>query len=74
MIFLCNNLIGFGLGPLAVGMLSDYLTPEMGVAAALRQALEYLSLFFCVAACMVIVSVRHLPQDVNEEGQEHLEN
>ena len=74
MIFLCNNLIGFGLGPLAVGMVSDYLTPEMGEAAALRQSLEYLSLFFVVAACMVIVSVRYLPQDAHEEIQQHPEN
>jgi len=66
MIFLCNNLIGFGLGPLAIGMFSDALTPELGEAAALRQALKYLSLFFIAAACMVIFSVRHLPQDTNE--------
>ena len=74
MIFLCNNLIGFGLGPLAVGMVSDYLTPELGEAAALRQSLEYLSLFFIVAACMVIVSVRYLPQNADEEIEHHPEN
>jgi MFS family permease len=74
MIFLCNNLIGFGLGPLAVGMVSDYLTPELGEAAALRQALEYLSFLFIVAACMVIVSVKYLPQNADEETHPHTEN
>ena len=65
-IFLCNNLIGFGLGPLAVGMLSDHLTPELGDADALRQALGYLSFLFCAAACLVLVSIRYLPQPADE--------
>lgn len=66
LIFLCNNLIGFGLGPLAVGMLSDHLTPELGDADALRQALGYLSFLFCAAACLVLVSIRYLPQPADE--------
>ena len=66
LIFLCNNLIGFGLGPLAVGMLSDHLTPELGDADALRQALGYLSFLFCAAACLVLVSIRYLPQPEDE--------
>ena len=65
-IFLFNNLIGFGLGPLAVGMMSDFLTPELGEAAALRQALLYLSFFLIVAAIMVFMSIRHLPQRLEE--------
>jgi len=47
-------------------MLSDHLTPELGEAAALRQALEYLSFFFFAAACLVLVSIRYLPQPAEE--------
>jgi MFS family permease len=40
-LFLILNLIGMGLGPLLVGMLSDYLQPELG-QHSLRQAMLYL--------------------------------
>jgi len=40
-LFLILNLIGLGLGPLLVGMLSDYLEPSLGVNS-LRQAMLYL--------------------------------
>jgi MFS family permease len=40
-LFLILNLIGLGLGPLLVGLLSDYLQPEFGVHS-LRQAMLYL--------------------------------
>jgi len=65
-VFLFNNLIGFGFGPLATGMISDALTPELGEAGALRQALLYQSALFIVAAIMVFISIKHLPPNVNE--------
>jgi MFS family permease len=40
-LFLILNLIGLGLGPLLVGLLSDYLQPAFGVHS-LRQAMLYL--------------------------------
>lgn len=40
-LFLILNLIGMGLGPLLVGMLSDYLQPELG-QHSLREAMLYL--------------------------------
>ncbi len=40
-LFLILNLIGMGLGPLLVGMLSDHLQPELG-QHSLRQAMLYL--------------------------------
>lgn len=40
-LFLILNLIGLGLGPLFVGMLSDYLQPTLG-DHSLRQAMLYL--------------------------------
>ena len=39
-VMLCFNLIGMGLGPLLVGVLSDLLTPHYG-EDALRVALAY---------------------------------
>lgn len=40
-LFLVLNLIGLGLGPLLIGMLSDHLAPTFGVHS-LRQAMLYL--------------------------------
>ena len=40
-LFLILNLIGLGLGPLLIGMLSDYLQPTLG-EHSLRQAMLYL--------------------------------
>jgi MFS family permease len=42
LIFLSNNLIGLGLGPLAVGALSDMLQPAAG-----NQSLRYVLLMLC---------------------------
>jgi hypothetical protein len=40
-LFLILNIIGLGLGPWSVGMLSDYLAPSLGVDS-LRYAMVYL--------------------------------
>jgi hypothetical protein len=40
-LFFILNLIGLGMGPWSVGLLSDYLEPALG-AESLRQALLYL--------------------------------
>ncbi len=42
-IFLALNLVGFGVGPLAVGALSDVLTPLIGEDEALQKALLYVA-------------------------------
>jgi predicted MFS family arabinose efflux permease len=41
-LFLILNLIGLGLGPWSVGLLSDYWSPSLGIADSLRQAMLYL--------------------------------
>jgi MFS family permease len=41
-VYLCSNLIGMGLGPLAAGALSEALHPHLGV-----QSLRYALLIFC---------------------------
>ncbi|QIB65104.1 spinster family MFS transporter [Kineobactrum salinum] len=43
LIFLVLNIVGFGVGPLMVGALSDYLVPWVGQTAALQLALLYLA-------------------------------
>ncbi|MDX1736535.1 MAG: MFS transporter, partial [Halioglobus sp.] len=63
-LFFILNIIGLGLGPLLVGMLSDQLEPSFGVHS-LRQAMLYLlpgvmawsTLHFFLAA-------RTLPEDL----------
>jgi MFS family permease len=53
--FLVFNVVGFGLAPLAVGALSDSLTPLVG-SGALQQALLYLAApALILAACFVII-------------------
>jgi MFS family permease len=42
-IFLVLNVVGFGVGPLMVGALSDYLVPHVGETAALQQSLLFLA-------------------------------
>jgi hypothetical protein len=41
-LFLILNIIGLGLGPFLVGMLSDYLAPTLGVDS-LRYAMVYIT-------------------------------
>ncbi len=62
-IFLVFNVVGFGLGPLAVGFMSDLLAPRLGEALALRRALLWLCLPFAVAAVMLYVGARRLPDE-----------
>jgi len=53
---LASAVIGFGLGPLLTGMLSDYL----GGGAAIRYALACVSVLFVVAAVLLIIASRLL--------------
>ena len=62
MIFV-NNFIGLGLGPLAVGVLSDKLAAEYG-ARSLAIALTLLSLLSFWAAFHYLISARRLGDSV----------
>lgn len=63
-LFLILNLIGLGLGPLLVGMLSDFLQPTFGVHS-LRQAMLYLlPLVMAWSACHFLLAARSLPEDL----------
>ncbi len=52
------SLIGLGLAPFLVGILSDYFTPEMGAAAGLQTALAVTVLMGVVASLMLFCAHR----------------
>ena len=58
------NLIGLGLGPLAVGALSDSLAASLGVAEGLRWALVIASLGGIVAGILFWMAARTLREDL----------
>jgi hypothetical protein len=63
-LFLILNIIGLGLGPWSVGMLSDYLNPSLG-AESLRYAMVYLVptvLFW--SSCHFYFAARTLREDL----------
>jgi len=63
-LFLVINTIGLGLGPWSVGLLSDYLEPQLG-AESLRYAMLYLlpAVMFW-SACHFYLASRTLRQDL----------
>ena len=63
-LFLILNIIGLGIGPWAIGMLSDYLAPTLG-AESLRYAMVYLipSVMFW-SACHFYLASRTLRDDL----------
>jgi len=57
-----NNLIGIGLGTVALGALSDYLSAHFG-ADSLRYAILAGTVFYLVAATLFVLSARRLERD-----------
>jgi len=57
-----NNLIGIGLGTVALGALSDALTAQFG-ADALRYAILSGTAFYLVAATLFLLSAKRLERD-----------
>ncbi len=63
-LFFILNLIGLGMGPSAIGFLSDYLEPSLGMES-LRYAMVYLipgALFW--SSCHFVLAARHLRNDL----------
>jgi MFS family permease len=54
-----NNLVGLGVGPLLMGGLSDALKSTYGVDS-LRYAAAACTLFYLIAALLMLLSVKHL--------------
>jgi hypothetical protein len=57
-----NNLIGIGLGTVALGALSDALTARFG-DDALRYAILSGTVFYLIAASLFLLSARRLERD-----------
>jgi predicted MFS family arabinose efflux permease len=57
------NLLGLGLGPFAVGVLSDVLTPRYGLEA-IRYSLLLIALPHVMAAAMNLAAARSLREDL----------
>ena len=64
-----NNLIGIGLGPLFIGMISDSLAPSLGEGEALRIALACGGGVFLVAAALFAAAGFTLKRDLERMGK-----
>ncbi len=62
-LLLMYNIVGLGLGPLFVGMISDHLKPELG-DASLRWALMGIIPFALAAAASQFAMTRHLNREL----------
>ena len=62
-LFLVLNLIGLGLGPLTVGLLSDFYTGYFG-DDSLRYAMLTVGVLSAPAIVLFILAARHLPADL----------
>jgi len=65
--FLVINLVGLGFGPLVVGMISDSLTPSLGVES-LRWALAIIIPVSVVSAALFFVTAKKMIVDVKLKG------
>jgi predicted MFS family arabinose efflux permease len=68
LVTLTFNLIGTGLGPLIIGVVSDWLAPQLG-AASLRAALWIAALTSIAAACAFALAARHVRKDVERRAR-----
>ncbi len=59
-----TNLVGLGLGPIAVGAFSDHLAVSLGVNQGLRWAIVYCSFVGVIAAGMFMMAARTLREDM----------
>ena len=68
--FFILAIIGFGAGPVYIGILSDLLAPSLGDADALRWALTTLTPIWIIASLMMLLSRRVLIRDLSEADLE----
>ncbi len=62
-LFLVLNLIGLGMGPLFVGIVSDLLAPSLGTES-LRYALAITAFVGFLSAACYLIAARRLPEDL----------
>jgi len=65
LLLFCNNLVGLGMGPLAVGMLSDAFTAASG-QDAIRHALLLVTLINIPTIALFLRIARHLPREMED--------
>lgn len=65
-LFFILNLIGLGLGPLTVGLISDGLAPSLG-SDSLRYAIAAVSLVGLLSMICFYLAARKLPQDISRQ-------
>jgi predicted MFS family arabinose efflux permease len=65
---LINNLIGLGVGPLLIGRVSDLLKARYGLES-LRYAAMGSTLFYLLAAALMLIAVRTLRRDWHTEAE-----
>jgi hypothetical protein len=63
-LFLAYNLIGLGLGPLTVGMISDRLAPTLGIES-LRWAMSIIIVVGTASVVLFFISARKLAMDIH---------
>ena len=66
-LFLVLNLIGLGFGPLAVGMISDWLAPSLGVES-LRWAMSIVILVSIASSTLFFKSAKKWVEDLKLKG------
>jgi predicted MFS family arabinose efflux permease len=70
LLLLAFNIVGLGLGPLAVGLLSDALTGA-GVAHALQWAILFLAPVALISALAYLAMSRTIAADAAHSGNDH---
>jgi predicted MFS family arabinose efflux permease len=65
--FLVINLLGLGLGPLVVGMISDLLAPTLGTES-LRWAMSCLSVVSAISVVLFFGAARKIKLDLNNNS------
>jgi hypothetical protein len=63
-LFLILNIIGLGLGPSSVGLLSDYYEPSMGVESLRYAMLSTIPLAVFLSAICFFNAAKTLRQDI----------
>ncbi len=66
LILLLTNLIGFGLGPIAVGALSDTLAGLYGPGEGLRYALAAIMVLFVPSGLVMLAAARQIAADAED--------
>ena len=65
-LFFILNLIGLGLGPLTVGLISDALSPTLG-SDSLRYAIAAVSLVGLLSMVCFYIAASKLPRDISRQ-------